>query len=303
MDFKQKLEPKGNRIIHGAGQSLETFSNYWNAVENFKPIIYMTYVRINKIEEWSKKIKKEIKKFPNLILQIGLNFKVKDKGEMTKEIKQGEYDEEIVCLAKAIREIKNPVFIRIGYEFNEPKKYNSKDFISAWKYIVGRLKSENVKNFASVWCACTAFNKDIKEVMKYYPGDAYVDWFGNDLFAVKNFKDNKIKITEDFCKEAEKHKKPLMIGESSPARTGVLEGGKSWNEWFKPYFKWIKEHKVVKAFCYINWNWGVDWKTPDWGNGRIEENEEVRKRFIKELKNPRYIHNQKIKDFLEKIYS
>lgn len=237
MDFRQKFEPKGDKIIHGAGQSLETFSNYWNAVEKFKPIIYMTYVRINKIEEWSEKIKEEIKKFPNLILQIGLNFKVKDESEKTKEIVQGKYDKEIDCLAKKIKEIKNPVFIRIGYEFNEPNKYKPQDFISAWRYVVIRLKDKEVNNFASVWCACTAFNENIKEVMEYYPGDDYVDWFGNDLFAVKNFKNNKIEITEDFCKVAKKHKKPLMIGESSPARTGVDRGQESWDDWFWNYCK------------------------------------------------------------------
>ena len=86
-----------------------------------------------------------------------------------------------------------------------------------------------------------------------------------------------------------------MIGESSPARTGVDKGKESWDEWFKPYFKWIKSHSIIKAFCYINWDWGKDWKQPEWLNGRIEENEEVRKRYVKELSKPIYLHNNRRK--------
>ena len=52
MDFNAKFEPKENKIIHGAGQSLEAFSNYWNAVEDYKPAMYMTYAKIPKIQKW-----------------------------------------------------------------------------------------------------------------------------------------------------------------------------------------------------------------------------------------------------------
>ena len=132
--------------------------------------------------------------------------------------------------------------------------------------------------------------------MNYYPGDEYVDWFSDDLFGVRFFtgRNNPKIITKAFCVEAEKHKKPLMIGESSPAKVGVDNGEESWNKWFKLYFEWISKHPIIKAFCYINWDWGKDWKKPDWLNGRIEENEVVLKNFLNELKKDRYLHH---KDF------
>jgi hypothetical protein len=71
MDYKQKFEPKGNKIIHGAGQSLERFSSYWDSTENYKPLIYMTYIKMPKISEGINKIKSELNIFPNVILQIG----------------------------------------------------------------------------------------------------------------------------------------------------------------------------------------------------------------------------------------
>jgi len=294
MYFGQKFEPPSRKALHGAGQSPEQFKKYSNAVGKYKPIIYMVYNRINDIKEKFKKKIDEAKKIsPDLMLQIGLNLKVKKIGEQCEQILKGKYDREILELIKIIKKYKKPVFLRIGYEFNNPThNYNPKDFISAWRYIVDLFRKNNVENVAFVWNCCTAFTRNIKEIMEFYPSDSYVDWFSDNLFGVRHFTeiDNPKIITEDFLKKAEKHKKPVMIGESSPAEMGVDKGKESWEGWFKPYFKWIKEHPIIKAFCYINWDWGKDWKQPEWLNGRIEENEEVRKRYVKELSKSRYIH-------------
>jgi len=294
MYFNQKFEPPSGKVIHGAGQSPEQFKKYCDAVGNYKPKIYMIYVRINEIrEKFTKKVSEANKISPELMLQIGLNLKAKKIGEQCKEIVGGDYDKEILGLIEAIREYKNPVFLRIGYEFNNPThNYNPKEFISGWKYIVESFKKNKVDNVAFIWNCCTAFTRDIKEIMAFYPGDTYVDWFSDNLFGVRHFTetDNPKIITENFVQEAIKHKKPLMIGESSPAKVGVDKGKISWNEWFKPYFRWIKEHQIIKAFCYINWDWGKDWKLPEWGNCRIEENEQVRKRYVEELSKEKYVH-------------
>src|SRR3989344_1289780 len=300
MDYKSKFEPKGNKVIHGAGQSLEMFREYWKAVEKNKPIIYMTYIKIQSMNKWVDKIQKEVNEFPNLILQIGLNFRVEGE-DKTKEISEGKYDKEFDKLLKVIKEFINPVFIRIGYEFDKAEKYNPKNFVKAWKYFVDKYREEKINNIANVWCACPY--KGTAPVEPYYPGDDYVDWFGIDVFSARHFANSANQQTEDFLKLAKKHKKPVMIGESSPARTGVDKGQESWDEWFKPYFEWIEDHPNIKAFCYINWDWGKDWKQPEWLNGRIHENETVRKYFVKELSKSRYLHNQEINKLLKKVYN
>lgn len=300
MSFKQRFEPKGNKLIHGAGQSIEAFTNYWNAVENNKPCIYMTYIKIQHLDEWILKIRKESKQFSNLVLQIGLNLRINGE-DKTKYISEGKYDNELKKLTEILKELKNPILIRIGYEFDKKEKYNPKSYILAFRYIVNFFKKKNVKNVASIWCSCPYPGTEPFE--QYYPGDEYVDWFGIDVFGEKLFKDNAYEPIERFLKMALEHKKPVIIGESSAIKIGIHNGEKIWKEWFKPYFKWIKDHPQIKAFCYINWDWGKDWKQPEWGNCRINENEFVRKKYVKELQKKKYIHNRPINDFLKLVHS
>ena len=306
MDFKEKFEPKGNYVLHGAGQSPNQFKKYWEIMENRKPIIYMEYIKFNEVKD--KLIKKldNMKKISkNLCLQLGLNLKPRDQDEKLEEISKGFYDDNLLFLIRELRKLKNPVFLRIGYECNDPThNYNPEHYVKAWRHIVNLFRKEKINNVAFVWNCCSAFTRDINDLMKYYPGDEYVNWFSDDLFGVKHFteKDNPQIITKNFLEEAQKHKKPVMIGESTPAKIGVNNGKKSWNEWFKPYFKWIEDHPIIKAFCYIDWDWEKDWKQPEWGNGRIEENKEVMEMYLKEMSKKRYIHNEGIKKLLNKVY-
>lgn len=291
MSFNQKFEPEDGKVLHGAGQSPEACLKYFKAVGEFKPVIYMAYIRINEIQEKLHQKIIELKEIDQrLMLQLGLNLKAKNIGSQCKEVIEGKYDAELTKLFNEIKTFKNPVFLRIGYEFNNPTHdYKPEEFIGAWKYIVNLFREQDCSNVAFVWDACTAFNRDIKEIMKYYPGDEYVDWFGNNLFGVQHFKDNQDKVNEDFYQESLKHKKPFMIGESSAIKTGTIKGEDSWKAWFEPYFNWIKSHSNVKAFCYINWDWAVDWKTPEWGNCRIEENEFIKHAYSKEMADKRYV--------------
>lgn len=290
--IKQKFEPEDGKIIHGAGQSLERFASYWNAVEDYKPAIYMTYIKMPKIKIWTDKIKSEIENYPGIMLQIGLNILDANKKDISSEVIEGKYDKDLNELFLKIKELGNPTFIRIGYEFDKKGKYNPKNFVKAWKHIVDIFRKKKIENIATVWCACP-FN-GTEPVEKYYPGDNYVDWFGVDVFYARHLT-GEYKPVEDFLEFANKHKKPVMVGESTAAEVGVLNGKKSWDEWFKPYFKWIHSHQIIKAFCYINWDWKIDktWGSPGtWGNCRIEENEFVRKKYVKELSNSKFIHNK-----------
>lgn len=62
------------------------------------------------------------------------------------------------------------------------KKYVPDEFVNAWKHIHLIFSEKKVLNVALVWCACPAFTgqnaEELTNIMKYYPGDQYVDWWG-----------------------------------------------------------------------------------------------------------------------------
>ena len=142
MNFKQKFEPIGNKILHGAGQSPSQFQKYWNVSKNQKPAIYMEYVKLFEVKTTlEKKISNILKISPNLCLQLGLNLKPRNDSEKCKEISEGKYDDEINFLIDKLIQFGNPVFLRMGYECNDPTHgYDSKYFKEAWSHIEKIIK-------------------------------------------------------------------------------------------------------------------------------------------------------------------
>jgi hypothetical protein len=86
-----------------------------------------------------------------------------------------------------------------------------------------------------------------------------------------------------------------MIGEATPRYVGVLEDKTSWDQWFAPFFMFIRSRPEIKAFCYINWEWlywsdkfGFNWR--DWGDCRIERSNYVTWQYRQEMDQPLYMH-------------
>lgn len=55
------------------------------------------------------------------MLQLGLEL-LSDGKDICSKIFFGEYDYQIVLLGNFLKSLKIPVFLRAGYEFNQPKK-------------------------------------------------------------------------------------------------------------------------------------------------------------------------------------
>ena len=121
-----------------------------------------------------------------------------------------------------------------------------------------------------------------------------MDWWGIDLFSADELLGER---TMAFCDGAAKHRKPVMIGESTPRGIGVLGGKTSWDAWFAPYFRLIRTRPEIKAFCYINWEWrhwsdtlGFDWR--NWGDCRVEQNAYITEQYRQEMDLPLYEHRK-----------
>ncbi|WP_199598527.1 glycosyl hydrolase [Gelidibacter salicanalis] len=281
--YNAKYEPETG-IYHGAGQDIDGFKDYMNAVgKELTPVIYMTYVNINQdiegITKWGEKLRKDLESLPEgLIPQIGLAFTGgKDKGAgRDKDVAEGKLDNQLKEFYKQLLKLDRPTYTRIGYEFEgDWNGYTPKYYRAVFKKIFNDFKIQNIKS-ATVWCSGggSANFMNHEELMEFYPGDSYVDWWGIDIFSPDEFSNPALKA---FFELAEDHKKPVMIGEATPRYVGVSEGKKSWDNWFKPYFEMLNDNPGIKAFCYINWDWaywsdkiGFQWH--DWKDARIETN-------------------------------
>lgn len=305
VDFGARLEP-GNRIIHGAGQDANGFRDYAKCFDDdHQPLIYMTYVgltsTVERINSWGKRLKPGLAELTpaKRIPQIGLNLTGgKDTGSgLDKEVSEGKFDAQIVAFGDALASLDSPVFIRIGYEFEgEWNNYQPATFQIAWKRISQKLRERDLP-FATVWCAAGGSSgwPSMERLMEFYPGDEFVDWWGVDLFSAKELTHPQLEV---FLDASQKHRKPVMIGEMTPRHVGVLDGQKSWDQWFGPMIDLLKRRPEIKATAYINWEWAeqsdrLGFKWHNWGDARIKRNTLVRNRWVNELADPIYFHASK----------
>lgn len=218
--------------------------------------------------------------YPDTMVQIGLWM-----AGNADDILDGHYDGNIDFIADWIKNSGRPVFLRIGYEFDFPENnYHPDDYVRTYRHVADRIRSRKTPNVAFVWHSYGVLREI--PVSNWYPGDGYVDWFAVSYFAQGPANMGRM------VKFARDRGKPLMIAEATPFGSGVLEGEKSWNHWFKPFFRFIRE-KDVKAVCYINWDWEQIpmFRGKGWGNCRVQDNPLVFDRWKTETSDPSFLHS------------
>jgi len=98
-------------------------------------------------------------------------------------------DEYLRGFARKLKETGIPVFLRFASEMNgdwtaysgDPKKY-----IEKWR-LVHDVMEEEAPNVMMVW---TVFTFPQSTILKFYPGDEYVDWVGVNIYNVVYHNDN-----------------------------------------------------------------------------------------------------------------
>jgi hypothetical protein len=289
--FGRRLEPAAGVVLHGAGQSYDEFDAYWRNLKGREPCLYMAYVGLDHdTRPRLQTIRTELERYPEWVLpQIGLAMAHDGKPEKHYEqhVAAGLHDVHIEQFCEGLARLGRPAFVRLGYEFNGHwNGYQADTFKPAWIRVAEILRCHSL-DVALVWCYAPDGNN--KDYLSFYPGDAYVDWWGIDLFSPDSFSQAD---SLSFMQDARLRRYPVMIGESTPRRVGVQDGQKSWDRWFKPYFQFMHDHSHLKAFCYISWDWlkigNPAWI--DWGNGRIGDNADVLSLYRCELQKPRYRH-------------
>ncbi len=212
-----------------------------------------------------------LKKYPNAVIQVGLYMVNALDGVL-----RGAYDKNIEKMAEIFKRAKRPIYLRIGYEFDNPENgYDPPQYVSAYHYIVDKLRGLQVTNVAYVWHSYAVTDIE-KPIMLWYPGDDYVDWVAISYFSPYNT-DGMNAVAQ----MARDHAKPFMIAEASPFTLPTSKGEYTWKRWFDFVFKYIREQDV-KIFCYINcyWDYLPQFATKGWGDARVEMNPEIKMRWL-----------------------
>jgi hypothetical protein len=270
--------------------------------------------------------------YKNSVLVIGLYMNTEKK--IFEGVAKGKSDKEIKRLGMFIKKVKKPVFLRIGYEFEgmwNPAYADTAAYKAAYRRVTEVLRKEGVENFATVWQTSASPIDDIIEkkhenIDDWYPGDDVVDWIALSWFLnpdyISPIAETKItqgQLAEELIALAHKHHKPVMIAESTPQGydlknntkrniTAILDGTAGadttiktpqqiWNEWYVPYFNFIRKNMdVVKAVAYINTDWDTQamWGTPYnggyWGNAQVQDNEYISGQWIAEISKINWLH-------------
>lgn len=226
--------------------------------------------------------------FANSALAIGLELVNHDSATA-----YGVHDSMIVELANWVKNLgSRPVFLRIGYEFDAPdwNHYDYEHYKKAFRRVKTMFDSIGVENYVSVWQS-KGFGSDTTELLKYYPGDEYVDWFSYTHFVWG------VEGGQPMVDLARRYGKPVLIGEATPMvfqgdtlpQDCFLDNHKqamhAWESYFMPFFKMIDDNPdVIKAISYIS----VDWPTQKmWENNspfkyvdsRLHVNDSIKARW------------------------
>ncbi|MCG8513991.1 MAG: glycoside hydrolase family 26 protein [Halanaerobiales bacterium] len=272
LELNQIFAPKDGLCLSGAGQSVVSILEMVHSIEQHrKPVIIALYdiIRENGYTT-NPDIREAHNFFPGAFLQIGLQFPVQNK-TMLRAIGEGKFDQLLNEMARNYQQIKLPVYLRIGYEFDgEWNDYDPFYYKLAYRRVVDIFRENDVKNVVFVWNSYQPNNRDM---FNWYPdnpitgdkdGDDYVDWFSYNIIFSDNFEAGW------YLKQAAQHNKPVMIGESSYA---IVAAGLSFEAWIKQFFQIINRYKI-KGYQYINWNWHLypeetGWK--EWKIGRYTD--------------------------------
>lgn len=288
INSKNSFAPKAGNTLLIIGQDKDSIDDYYDAT-GLCPAGVMVYTSIQDLNGLSSPFNNGagvhygnylLNNYPDSVLQIGLYMV----GAL-KDVNEGLYDRNIKKLAKWIKNANRPVYLRIGYEFdNKTNNYDPGEYISAYKRIVDRFKKLRVDNVAFVWHS-GAFEGP-EDPLKWYPGDKYVDWFAASLFAPVQYE--KVKAIASYAKQ---ENKPFMLAETTPAGT-YTERAKI--DWYKKFFRIIDEIKP-QAVCYINVDWESRpmWKGQGWGDARIQKFPRIKDLWLNEISKDKYIHEVK----------
>lgn len=187
----------------------------------------------------------------------------------------GTMDPFIDALADWLTSRRQPIVLRLGYEFNRPilQLYSEQTYARCFRYIVDRLRSRQVKGVAFVWASANlgfapdSPGPDDWNFDAWYPGDAYVDWFGFSMWFPADY-------DTVMLEQARLHHRPVLLAETTPSEWDVgqrkhypllsstgepISSAELWAGWWQPMLAFVGTNAdVVGGWHYIAADWRSD---------------------------------------------
>ena len=221
-----KFAPPAGRALLLVGQNADDIDTYFDATVTAPGgLAVFTSLQLKGIND----INSLMAKYPNSTLSIGVDLK-----GVIADVADGKADAKIDALLDALTAYNRPVYLRLGYGFDDPaNKYEPAVYVSAWKKFHERIQARDITNVALVWESAALCGES--PLADWYPGDEVVDWIGTNYGECAN----------GVIQFAREHYKPVMVEATSH--------GAGWDGWFTPFFKFANDNNdVVRAVTYIN---------------------------------------------------
>ncbi len=243
-DHLHRLEPLGERILHGAALSFGPL----DSEDRSRPLVYAVYYALHDLPyDWHLAVRTHLDQHAGYGLpQIDLGFNAAGQ-PYEAAIAAGQFDEAIERLCWGLQQLDRPALLRLGYAFNSSwRAYEATSYVEAWQRLAQTLRGRwGLDHVALVW---THKNDGGSDYLAYYPGDEYVDWWSVDVAAPQD-----LRLSRAFVEAARERGYPVLVGVVSPTDLGRAE--QAWSHWFIPFLRFLRHHPNIKAFTHIDWDW------------------------------------------------
>ena len=203
------------------------------------------------------------------------------------DISSGMFDAYFAEWSAAAAANGKPVVLRFAHEMNgnwyswggtSPGNVAT-DYVPAWRHVHDLFEAQGASNVVWFWSVNRVDNQKDPSVVKYYPGDAYVDWVGmSAYYRYDNVEPTFDAIFLGTLAELKKAAptKPVIIGETAASTSNSLRVA-----WTNDFFAGLLEHPEIWGFVWFN-----DRTTSnDW---RIQYSTEMQAAFAAGVAEPRY---------------
>ncbi len=182
----------------------------------------------------------------------------------TRDVASGAYDGYIRQYARDVKSYGGPLFIvPFCTEMNgswwpscSPKAnpaLTRADFVNAWRRVVGIFRQQGVTNVAWVWAPVTPLPEGQdwgwdNDWQAYYPGNAYVDWVGSDLYEW-----GQPSWIDPVYAFAVAHAKPFILPEFGVRGAYSDFTHAEHVQWLAAMLDYVESHPKIKAMTYFNY--------------------------------------------------